>query len=136
MSKIQVLRADALSETSSSAGITRHLVFKGEDYLVVRARSEPGVTSGWHHHGNHDVYGYLVSGSARFESNTAEEDAVSLNPGDFLHVPRHTVHREINPSPDEGNEFILFLRGSGPMVINMDAPLFRNVRPGRTRQPA
>jgi quercetin dioxygenase-like cupin family protein len=120
MSKIQALPMNDLTETPSSPGISRHLAFKGEDYLVVRARSAPGTTSGWHHHGEYDVYGYLVSGSARFESQDGKDDAISLRPGDFFHVPHHTVHREINPSSNERNEFVLFLRGTGPMVINLD----------------
>ena len=122
MSKIQALPKNALSDIPSSPGITRHIAFRGEGYLIVRARSEPGTTSGWHHHGDYDVYGYLVSGSGRFESNTAEDNAISLSPGDFFHVPNHTVHREINPSSDEPNEFVLFLRGTGPMVFNLDDP--------------
>jgi uncharacterized RmlC-like cupin family protein len=31
-------------------------------------------------------------------------DAISLGPGDFFHVPAHTVHREVNPSADKGRE--------------------------------
>jgi quercetin dioxygenase-like cupin family protein len=121
MSTIQVLKNDALTEASSYQGFTRHLAFKGDGYLVVRARGEPGSISGWHHHGDYDVYGYLVSGSARFEGDTGkEENSVSLRKGDFFHVPHHTVHREINPSSKEGNEFILFLRGTGPMVFDLE----------------
>jgi quercetin dioxygenase-like cupin family protein len=120
MSTIQVLKANALSQATSRQGFTRHIAFKGDGYLVVRARGEPGSISGWHHHGDYDVYGYLVSGTGRFENNTRkEEDSVSLRKGDFFHVPRHTVHREINPSSTEGNEFILFLRGTGPMVFDL-----------------
>jgi quercetin dioxygenase-like cupin family protein len=119
MPKIQGLKADALSETPSTPGITRHLAFKGEDHMVVRARSKPGAISGWHHHGDYDVYGYVVSGSARFESKAEHEDAVSLGQGDFFHVPPHTVHREINPSSEEG-EIIMFLRGTGQLVFNLD----------------
>jgi hypothetical protein len=63
MSKIQALPMNDLTETPSSPGISRHLAFKGEDYLVVRARSEPGTTSGWHHRGEYDVYGYQFGGS-------------------------------------------------------------------------
>lgn len=122
MPTIQVLKTDALSEATSNLGFTRHLAFKGDGYLVVRARGEPGSISGWHHHGDYDVYGYLVSGSARFEINTGKEDSVLLRKGDFFHVPHHTVHREINPSSKEGNEFILFLRGTGPMVFDLDDP--------------
>jgi uncharacterized RmlC-like cupin family protein len=122
MSKIHALRSDALSEAPSSPGITRHLAFKGDGNLVVRARTTPGAISGWHHHGDYDVYGYLASGSARFESGPAGQDAVSLGRGDFFHVPPHTVHREVNPSPDEGQEVILFLCGTGPLVVNVDGP--------------
>lgn len=122
MPTIQVLKAGSLSQATSNPGFTRHIAFKGDGYLVVRARGEPGSISGWHHHGDYDVYGYLVSGSARFESNTGKEDSVSLRKGDFFHVPPHTVHRESNPSSKEGNEFILFLRGTGPMVFDMDDP--------------
>ncbi|MEJ2696425.1 MAG: cupin domain-containing protein [Candidatus Sulfobium sp.] len=120
MSKIQARQKSALSEGSSTPGITRHIAFEGEGYIVVRARSEPGIISGWHHHGDYDVYGYIVSGSVRFESGPAEEDVVSLGPGDFFHVPANTIHREINPSEDEKNEMILFLHGTGPLVVNVD----------------
>ena len=122
MSRIQALPADSLSESASSPGITRHLAFKGEGYIVVRARTDPGAISGWHHHGDYDVYGYVSSGTARFESDLGEEDSISVGPGDFFHVPSHTVHREINPSSDEGSEVILFLRGTGPLVSNVDDP--------------
>ena len=121
MSKIQTVQKDNLLEGSSSPGITRQLAFKGEGCLVIRSRSNPGVISGWHHHGDYDVYGYVVSGSVRFESNTGEEDAVSLGRGDFFHVPPYTVHREINQSSQNG-EVILFLRGTGPLVTNANDP--------------
>lgn len=101
----------------SSQGITRHLAFKGESFQVVRARSDPGVISGWHHHGDYKVHGYVVSGSGRFE---CEGVAIVVTAGDFFHVPPHTVHREINPSRDKGNEYDLFLLGAGPMVYNLE----------------
>ncbi|MGE5303280.1 MAG: cupin domain-containing protein [Alphaproteobacteria bacterium] len=122
MSKIQVLRSNALSEAPSSPSINRHLAFKDERNLVLRSRTTPGAISGWHHHGDYDVYGYLVSGSVRFESGPQGKDAVSLGRGDFFHVPPHTVHREVNPSADEGQEVILFLCGTGPAVVNVNGP--------------
>lgn len=122
MSKIQALQANVLPETPSSPGISRHLAFEGDGFLVVRARSDPGTIPGWHHHGDHDVYGYVASGSARFENGPGGKDAISLETGDFFHVSPHTVHREINPSSNEGNEVILFLSGTGPLVTNVDSP--------------
>ena len=38
----------------------------------------------------------------------------------ILHVSPHTVHREINPSSDEANEFTLFLHATGALVFNVD----------------
>lgn len=119
MSKIQSLKADALSETPSTPGIVRYRAFGGEGCKVLRAHTDPGMMSGWHHHADYDVYGYVASGAARFESESGEEGAVDLGPGDFFHVPAHTVHRESNPS-SEKSEIILFLRGDGPLVVNVD----------------
>jgi uncharacterized RmlC-like cupin family protein len=109
MSKIKALRSDALAEAPSTPGITRNLAFKGEGRVVLRVRTTPGIISGWHHHGDHGVYGYVVSGSARFESGPEGKDAVAVGPGDFSHVPPNTVRREVNPSAEEGQEMVLFL---------------------------
>jgi uncharacterized RmlC-like cupin family protein len=122
MAKIRALHKDALSEAPGSPGISRHLAFRGEGFMVVRSRVDPGVVSGWHHHGDHDIYGYVVSGSVRFESGPGGKDAICVDPGDFFRVPPLTVHRDVNPSETEGQEVILFLRGSGPMVVNVDGP--------------
>lgn len=122
MSKLEALPAEALTETPSTPGLTRHLAFKDDNHMVIRSRSEPGIVSGWHHHGDYDVYGYVVSGTARFENAAGEKDTITVGSGDFFHVPPHTVHRESNPSPDERGEVILFLRGSGPLVVNVDDP--------------
>ena len=122
MAEIQSLEKDTLSEAPGSPGITRHLAFRGEGFMVVRSRVEPGVVSGWHHHGEYDVYGYMVSGSVRFENGPGGRDAISVGSGDFFHVPARRVHRDVNPSGTEGQEVILFLRGSGPMVVNVEGP--------------
>ena len=122
MSKVQAPHQDALSEGPSSPGITRYFAFQGEGFQVIRSRVEPGRVSGWHRHEDYEVYGYVVSGAIRFESGPSGKDGASLEPGDFFYVPPHTTHREINPSPDEGQEVILFLRGTGPMVVNVDEP--------------
>ena len=122
MAKIRGLQKDALPEAPGSPGIIRHLAFQGEGFMVVQAGTNPGVVSGWHHHGDYDVYGYVVSGSARFEYGPGGRDAISVGTGDFFHVPPRTVHRDVNPSGEEGQEVILFLQGSGPMVVNVEGP--------------
>ena len=122
MSRLQALQPDALVETMASSGITRHLAFKNEECVVLRSTSKPGVVSGWHTHGDYDVYGYVTSGTVRLESNQGGLDFIVVNPGGFLHVPANTVHREINPSSNQVNEIILFLCGSGQMVYNVEGP--------------
>lgn len=122
MSKIEALRKDALSEAPATPGINRYLAFEGEDHLVIRSRSEPGTVSAWHHHGDYEVYGYIISGFERFEYGPEGRDAILVGPGDFFHIPPHTVHRDVNPSPDERQEVVLFFRGTGPVVVNVDDP--------------
>jgi len=68
------------------------------------------------------AYGYVVSGTVRLEGGPDGREAITVGPGGFLLVPPHTVHREANPSPTEGAEVILFLQGTGPMVVNVEGP--------------
>jgi len=42
MHRVQLLQDDALPESPSSPGITRHLAFKDEGRLVVRTRADQG----------------------------------------------------------------------------------------------
>ena len=46
---------------------------------------------------------------------------VQGDPGDFVHVPAHTVHRETNPT-DEPAEVVLVRRGTGPVVVEEQPP--------------
>lgn len=122
MHKIEALQKDKLQKGSSSPGISRHIAFKGEDFQIIRSRIDPGTVSGWHHHQDYEVYGYVVSGTVHLETGRDGKDGTSLGPGDFFHVPAHTIHREVNPSAEKEQEVILFLRGTGLMVVNVDGP--------------
>jgi len=122
MSKIQVLRKDSLPEGPATPGIRRYLAFEGEGYLVIRSQADPGAISACHHHGNYDVFGFILSGSERFEYGSMGKEAIVASQGDFFHIPPQTIHRDVNPSPDQGQEALLFLRGTGPVVINVDSP--------------
>lgn len=80
------------------------------------------MTSGWHHHGDHDVYGFVVSGRMRFEGGPGGRDAIEVGPGDFFHVPARMVHRDVNPSDTEGQVGVLCMVGTGPPVVNVAGP--------------
>jgi len=46
---------------------------------------------------------------------------VQGDPGDFVHVPAHTVHRETNPTSEQA-EVVIVRRGTGPVVVAADRP--------------
>ena len=122
MDRFTALTKDNLPEGPGSPGVKRYIVFKGDDFTILRSRLEPNTMSGWHHHGQSSVYGYVVSGSSRFESGPGGKDIPSLGLGDFFFVPPFAIHRDGNPSPSEPQEVIIFLRGSGPLVVNVEEP--------------
>ncbi|MFW6069259.1 MAG: cupin domain-containing protein [Chloroflexota bacterium] len=122
MGKIKALEKDKLQEAPTTPAIIRHLAFRGDEFVILRSRTQPGAVSGWHHHGDYDVYGYMASGNFRFEYGPGGGDVTTVDEGGFFHVPRRTVHRDVNPSQTEGQEVILFLRGQGDMVVNVEGP--------------
>jgi uncharacterized RmlC-like cupin family protein len=84
-------------------------------------RTDAGMTSGWHHHGDYETSIYVVSGTLRMESGPGGSVMVEAGPGDFLHVPKGSVHREGNSGAEESH-LIVVRAGHGPAVINVDGP--------------
>lgn len=122
MGKIVGIGINELLAGPSTPGINRRLAFKGDEVIVLRSLIEPGVISGWHHHGNYHVYGYMASGTIRFEFGPDGNDSIEIKQGGYFHVPPRTVHRDVNPSSSEAQDVILFLKGSGDMVVNVEGP--------------
>jgi uncharacterized RmlC-like cupin family protein len=48
------------------------------------------------------------------------EFASQAGPGDFIFVPPHVPHQEINASPDEPLECIVVRSDQEPIVVNLD----------------
>ncbi len=90
--------------------------------MILHSTAAGGGKSGWHHHGEHNVYGYLISGTLRFEFGKDGGEFAIVNPGDYFYVPAGTIHRDINPNNDKGQEAIIVHIGPGPMVVNVDGP--------------
>ena len=84
-------------------------------------RTEPGVTSGWHHHGDHDTSTYVVEGTVRIEFGPGGIRTADAGPGDFVHIPKHVVHRESNLGSTTSQE-VVTRSGTGPLTINVDGP--------------
>ena len=55
------------------------------------------------------------------ESGPDGRDVVEAQPGDFVHIPRNAIHRESNPSDEEGR-IVVFRSGTRPVVTNVDGP--------------
>ncbi len=84
-------------------------------------RTQPGVTSGWHHHGDHDSSVYVIDGAVRIAFGPGGAQAVDAGPGDFLHIPKRVVHREVNSGSTTSQE-VITRSGTGPLTINVDGP--------------
>lgn len=81
----------------------------------------PHMTSGWHHHGDHDTAVYVVDGAIRLEFGAEGGEVVEAGEGDFVHVPKNAIHRESNPL-DQESHAIVVRAGDGPPTINVDGP--------------
>lgn len=123
MAEIEVVRASerAVSEADATSGMVRERAMDEDGVWAGLVRTAPGRPSGWHHHGEHDTYFYVQSGQIRLEFGPNGDRLAEAEPGDFVHVPRGLVHREMNPGGDEGS-VILVRVGSGPPVINVEGP--------------
>lgn len=121
MGTVRVVRADALSEGPPTGGLQR---MKGEDgasLSVLRASMDPGIVSGWHHHGDTTTYVYVVEGRLRIEWGPGGRHTAELSGGDFYEMPPNTIHREANP----GSTMLVlagFHVGRGMQITNVDAP--------------
>ena len=115
---VRKVAADELSPGHSTPGMTRHEAVVLADVWSGVARTDPGSTSGWHHHGTHDTVAYVVRGV--FQVETVGE-VVTGAAGDFVHIPAYTVHRESNPTA-ESAEVVIVRRGTGEVVVNVDGP--------------
>jgi uncharacterized RmlC-like cupin family protein len=116
-----VIGPDELRAGASTPGVLREIAFETPAATLMRARAEPHAVSGWHHHGDRDVVGHVVSGSARFEFGSNGLDSVDVQEGGFFHVPAGLIHRDVNPL-DQPQEIILTVVGEGPLVVNCDGP--------------
>ena len=122
MPRIEVVHGTDLKAGDVTDGIRRDKAFETDTVLVSQTRLDRGAISGWHHHGTHDLYGFLLSGRLRLEYGTTGSEAVTVSPGDFIHIPPGLVHRDVNPDRARGLIVVNILVGSGVRVVNLDRP--------------
>jgi uncharacterized RmlC-like cupin family protein len=121
MSKpLRVIRSADLVPADPTPGMARTRAFEAPGLWAGAVETAPGAVSGWHHHDDNESSLYVVSGVLRLEYEGAE-GYVEARPGDFVHVPAHTVHRESNPG-DEPSVVVIARAGDGVPTVNVDAP--------------
>lgn len=118
---MRVVREADLVDGDPTPGMHRQVAFEAPGLWAGLVHTEPGGSSGWHHHGDHETSLYVVRGEMRLEFGAGGTEAVVAGPGEFLRVPAHTVHRESNPGDDRSTA-VIGRAGQGPPTINVDGP--------------
>ena len=119
---VRRLGADDLTLADPTPGMRRELAFTAPGLWAGLVHTDPGAASGWHHHGEHETSLFVVHGSMRIEFGLAGEEFVEAGPGDFLHVPAHTVHRELNRGTETSTAVIARAGSGGSPTVNVPGP--------------
>lgn len=104
-----------------TSGMVREQAVATEKMWAGFVTTEAGMTSGWHHHGDHESTIYVLSGKMRMEFGPGGAEVLEAGPGDFFYVPPHAIHREGNPSAEQGTAIVV-RAGTGEAVTNVDGP--------------
>jgi uncharacterized RmlC-like cupin family protein len=81
-----------------------------------------GMVSAVHHHGVAESVIYLISGVARFLSGPSLDQVQDARAGDFVWVPPHVVHVEMNASADETVRMVVARSTQETLVFNVPPP--------------
>ena len=83
---------------------------------------QPGAQTGPPHHGHLESVIYVLRGKARMRWGDRLEFTSEAGPGDFIYVPPHVPHQEINASEDEPLSCVVVRSDQEPVVVNLDIP--------------
>ena len=111
-------------DTPQTAGLVRTVAFDarnpdGEVLSAFRSWVAPGAATGAHHHGPQETILYVIEGRARYRWGDRLEHEAEAGPGDFVFIPAHTVHQEINASDEEPTVWAVVRSGRDPVVVNL-----------------
>ena len=84
-------------------------------------RTDAGVAGGWHHHGGHDSFIFILRGSLSIEYGPGGSSSIRASTGDFVFNPANVVHRETTSPEGEVEAFVVRV-GDGPLVVNVEGP--------------
>jgi uncharacterized RmlC-like cupin family protein len=118
---VQHVRKRDLREADPTPGMRREQAIATGGMWAGVVHTDPGMVSGWHHHGDYETSIYVSTGALRMEHGPGGREVVDAQPGDFVHVPRGAIHREGNPTEDVAT-LVVVRAGRGVPTINVDAP--------------
>jgi uncharacterized RmlC-like cupin family protein len=121
MSTIYRITPEERVDGAPTSGIVREEAVHTDEMWAGLARTDGGMVSGWHHHGEYESAIYVLTGSLRMEFGSKGSEIFDADPGDFVFVGKRAVHRESNPSAEEAT-FIVVRAGEGVPVVNVDGP--------------
>ena len=117
---VRVFTPTDMAAADPTPGMNRALAFELPLLWSGQVETDPGAVSGWHHHERNESSLYIVRGVLRLEFE-GYDGYIDAGPGDFVHVPAWTVHRESNPGPEPSLAVIARVGGGVP-TVNVDGP--------------
>jgi uncharacterized RmlC-like cupin family protein len=108
-------------EADPTPGMTRERAIEADGLWAGLVRTAPGLTTGWHHHGDYETSIYVARGRLRMESGPGGSEMIEAISGDFVHVPKGAIHRESNDG-DEESHLVVVRSGYGVPTVNVDGP--------------
>ena len=118
---VRRISPDERVDGPSTPGMGRFTAVDSDRLWAGGARTDPGMVSSWHHHGDHESAIYVVSGAIGMEFGPGGAKVFDAGPGDFVYVPRGSIHRESNPT-DVPADIVVARAGTGGSVFNVDGP--------------
>ena len=118
---VRLISPEERVEADPTPGMTRERAIDVDGLWAGFVRTEPGMTSGWHHHGEYETSIYVSHGTLRMESGVGGNEVIEAEAGDFLHVPKGAIHRESNRCHAQSH-LIVVRAGHGVPTINVDGP--------------
>jgi uncharacterized RmlC-like cupin family protein len=119
--EIQVVTPGDRKAGPLTPGMERQQAVATDNLWSGFVRTEAGMVSGWHHHGEYETVIYVLTGLLRMEFGPGGSNTVEARPGDFVLVPAGVVHRERNLSTEPG-DLVVVRAGRGESTINVDGP--------------
>jgi uncharacterized RmlC-like cupin family protein len=102
-------------------GMDRRQLIDEGDRWIGWVKTTPGMSGGWHYHGDRDTYIFMTTGALTVDFGPGGRESVTMSAGDFGFVPPRTVHRETTAAAEGAEAFVVRI-GSGPQNVNVDGP--------------